>query len=80
MKGRFGSKLAPPEELTIGKNGILTDLPMHRVDVFRMVRRRAPYTIHSERTAGIGITNEIYIGRSSAAKGSFQDDCISCSG
>jgi integrase len=26
---------------TVGKTGILTELPMHRVDVWRMIRRRA---------------------------------------
>jgi hypothetical protein len=30
--------------MTIGKTGILTGLPMHRMDVYRMIRRRAADT------------------------------------
>jgi integrase/recombinase XerD len=45
---------------TIGKTGILTGLPMHRIDVYRMIRRRAADTglqakigCHSFRATGI---------------------------
>src|SRR5262252_6226063 len=37
----YGSKRVLPRRLTIAKEGILTGRPMHRVDVWRMIRRRA---------------------------------------
>jgi integrase len=45
---------------TIGKTGILTGLPMHQIDVYRMIRRRAADTglqakigCHTFRATGI---------------------------
>ena len=45
---------------TIGKTGVLTGFPMHRVDVYRMIRRRAAYAslpakigCHTFRATGI---------------------------
>jgi integrase len=37
IRGQDRSPLFPS---TIGKTGILTGLPMHRIDVYRMIRRR----------------------------------------
>ena len=39
--GIRGQGRTPLFRSTIGKTGILTGLPMHRVDVYRMIRRRA---------------------------------------
>jgi integrase/recombinase XerD len=36
-----GQRRSPLFRSTIGKTGILTGLPMHRIDVYRMIRRRA---------------------------------------
>jgi integrase len=36
-----GQGRSPLFRSTIGKTGILTGLPMHRIDVYRMIRRRA---------------------------------------
>jgi site-specific recombinase XerC len=39
--GLRGPGRTPLFRSTIGKTGILTGLPMHRIDVYRMIRRRA---------------------------------------
>jgi hypothetical protein len=39
--GIRGQGRTPLFRSTIGKTGILTGLPMHRIDVYRMIRRRA---------------------------------------
>jgi site-specific recombinase XerC len=42
--GIRGQGRTPLFRSTIGKTGILTGLPMHRIDVYRMIRRRAADT------------------------------------
>jgi integrase len=39
--GIRGQGRTPLFRSTIGKTGILTSLPMHRIDVYRMIQRRA---------------------------------------
>lgn len=36
----MAGKLRPGLRSTIGKTGVLTGFPMHRIDVWRMIRRR----------------------------------------
>jgi integrase len=58
--GIRGQGRTPLFRSTIGKTGILTGLPMHRIDVYRMIRRRAADTglqvkigCHTFRATGI---------------------------